>query len=353
MNSPKTTIIDVALKAGVSKGTVDRVIHNRGYVSPESRTRVDQAIEELGYRPNMYASLLSRKSDKTIAILIPKATKDEYWGLIYEGLMMSESGLNSIGFVIRTFYYDQYDENSFKEATSKLLGSNPAGVIFPPLFKETSFELAKRLHESGIPYVYVDTKIEEDGHYLSYYGMPMYKSGQLCASLLTEHCRPEDLKQVAAIRIIRDSSGKADPTVLRREGFNDYIEEHFPSCEILNFFIDPKDPSKIDERMELFFSQHPNIKHMAMFNSRIHLVKGYLESHPDPERRVIGFDNLRKNLEMLSNGSVDKLISQQSMLWGRLAANNLTNFILKQNVHERTDNYVHMDILSKLNIDNY
>lgn len=82
-------------------------------------------------------------------------------------------------------------------------------------------------------------------------------------------------------------------------------------------------------------------------------MKGYLEPHPDSERRVIGFDNLRKNLEMLSNGSVDKLISQQSMLRGRLAANNLTNFILKQNVHERTDNYIHMDILSKLNIANY
>lgn len=353
MNNPKTTIIDVAVKAGVSKGTVDRVIHNRGYVSPESRARVDQAIEELGYRPNMYASLLSRKGEKTIAILIPQATKDEYWGLLYDGLMRSESDLNSLGFVIRTFNYDQYDEESFKTAADSLFESKPSGVIFPPLFKEKSFELATRLHESGIPYVYIDTKIEEDGHYLAYYGMPMYKSGRLCAMLLTEHCRPEDLKQVATIRIIRDSSGKADPTALRREGFNDYIEEHFPSCDILNFFINPKDPSKIDERMRVFFEQHPDIKHITMFNSRIHLVKDYLESHPDPERRVIGFDHLRKNIEMLNNGSVDKLISQQSMLWGRLAANNLTNFILKQNVHERTDNYVHMDILSKLNIDNY
>ncbi|MCD8313839.1 MAG: LacI family DNA-binding transcriptional regulator, partial [Bacteroidales bacterium] len=50
---PKATINDVALKAGVSKGTVDRVLHKRGEVSPESREKVMRAIEELGFVPNI------------------------------------------------------------------------------------------------------------------------------------------------------------------------------------------------------------------------------------------------------------------------------------------------------------
>ena len=51
------TINDVAKAAGVSKGTVDRVIHNRGEVSPKSREAVLKVIEELGYKPLYHFSM--------------------------------------------------------------------------------------------------------------------------------------------------------------------------------------------------------------------------------------------------------------------------------------------------------
>lgn len=44
----KVTLEDVAKDAGVGKGTVDRVIHNRGYVSEEARRKVEQSIKKLG-----------------------------------------------------------------------------------------------------------------------------------------------------------------------------------------------------------------------------------------------------------------------------------------------------------------
>ena len=52
MEEKKITIFDVAEKAGVSKGTVDRVLHNRGEVSRKSAEKVRKAIEELNYEPN-------------------------------------------------------------------------------------------------------------------------------------------------------------------------------------------------------------------------------------------------------------------------------------------------------------
>ena len=52
------TIKDIAKLANVSIGTVDRVIHNRGYVSPDTKKRVKQAIKTLNYTPNIYARQL-------------------------------------------------------------------------------------------------------------------------------------------------------------------------------------------------------------------------------------------------------------------------------------------------------
>ena len=60
----RITIKDIAQLAGVSKGTVDRVIHNRGEVSEASRQKVLEVAQRIGYKPNIYASLLaSQKND--------------------------------------------------------------------------------------------------------------------------------------------------------------------------------------------------------------------------------------------------------------------------------------------------
>ena len=55
----RATIKMIAERAGVSIGTVDRVLHNRPYVKPEVRERVLQVMEELDYHPNRMASALA------------------------------------------------------------------------------------------------------------------------------------------------------------------------------------------------------------------------------------------------------------------------------------------------------
>ena len=77
----KITINDVARLSGLSKGTVDRVLHNRGEVSAKSREKVLKVIEECGYRPNIYASLLASKKAHKIVCLIPDFAPGDFWEL--------------------------------------------------------------------------------------------------------------------------------------------------------------------------------------------------------------------------------------------------------------------------------
>ena len=55
----RVRIKDIAIMAGGSVGTVDRVIHGRSGVSKESRIRVEKILKQLNYQPNMYASALA------------------------------------------------------------------------------------------------------------------------------------------------------------------------------------------------------------------------------------------------------------------------------------------------------
>ncbi len=65
-----STISDVAKRAGVSAMTVSRVVNGTGYTSSGTRTRVEAAIEELGYVPNALARQLRSKRTKTIALVV-------------------------------------------------------------------------------------------------------------------------------------------------------------------------------------------------------------------------------------------------------------------------------------------
>ena len=348
----KVTIIDVAKKAGVSKGTVDRVVHGRGEVSKKTANKVLKAIEELGYQPNLHASLLASRSVNLIACLLPEFAEGEYWGMINQGFIVGGEQVASLGVRTRSFYYDQYDEASFKSACADLLASDPSAVVLPPLFMSDTVEFATELKHRGIPYAYVDSKLEENNYFV-YFGMPMYGSGRLCAALLTERCTEESVDEIAVIRIHRDKAGQSDPAVNRRTGFMDYMGSHFPKAVIHNVFINPAEPDNIYGTLDSFFRDHPSIRFVVTFNSRVYLVNRYLADHPVPGRRVIGFDNLEQNVQMLRDGTLSIIITQHTENQSKFAVIALADWLLMRKRPDNRDNYMHMDILTRYNIDNY
>ena len=64
-------IQDVAKKAGVSIGTVSRVLNQSGYASEKARKKVEQAVRELQYKPNELARNLLKKQSNIVAIIVP------------------------------------------------------------------------------------------------------------------------------------------------------------------------------------------------------------------------------------------------------------------------------------------
>ena len=83
MGIDKIRIKDIAELSGVSVGTVDRVLHNRPSVSQKAREKVEKALKEMDYHPNVYASALAyNKSYKFYCIPY----------LIIEGILGGSNG---------------------------------------------------------------------------------------------------------------------------------------------------------------------------------------------------------------------------------------------------------------------
>ena len=72
--------------AGVSAGTVDRVLHNRGDVSVSSREKVQKVLDEIDYHPNMFAIGLAAKKRYHIVCIIPYYIEHDYWHAVAAGI---------------------------------------------------------------------------------------------------------------------------------------------------------------------------------------------------------------------------------------------------------------------------
>ena len=346
----KITINDVALAAGVSKGTVDRVLHNRGEVSRKSREKVMRVIDELGYKPNLYASVLASRRLQKIVCIIPEYSPGEFWELTARGIRSGQEKSSVFGVKVETVQYDQYDVESFISACRRTLEIGPSGVILAPMFRAETLKFVGELREKGIYYMYIDSRLDDDG-YMAYFGMPMYQSGYLCADILTWG-RP--VSKVHVIRIARDKRGLSDPTVSRRVGFMDYMAENRPECQVDNVFINPKDTGDIYARLDaLFVADQDPEKYIVMFNSRIHLVADYLKHRDIHTCRVVGFDVLEKNMQAMREGYVQMLIAQHCDLQAEAAISAMADRLLIGKPVARRDNYTQMDIINRYNCDYY
>lgn len=348
-SSQQATIFDVARLCNVSRGTVDRVIHNRGRVSQETVDKVRRAIKVLGYTPNPNASILASKKTYRFACLIPEFEKGEYWEKIHEGFISGAKSLYNYNIEVEFHLYNQTSVESFRKCAEDIIESKPNGVIMNTVFHEETELVAKLFTDAGIPYAFVDNKYD-NLNYKVYYGVDPYKAGRLGAFLLTNHSNP---KEVVQVRLIRDRSHKADPNAVRRQGFLDYINCKLPQCVIHTVFINPADPRQTNNALHEFFNEHPDVRHLIMTNSRIYLIDDYLRNNPDPERVVIGFDDIEPNLASLRSGQVEFLVTRHISSQSHLALTTFAEYVIRGVAPRKRDNYLHMDILHRLNLDDY
>ena len=97
----RITIADVARRAGVSKTTVSHVLSRKRPVSTVTRARVEEAIRELGYRPDGVARSLRTRTTHTVALIIPDIT-NPYYPAVARGLEDGLGGSTYRSFICNT-----------------------------------------------------------------------------------------------------------------------------------------------------------------------------------------------------------------------------------------------------------
>ncbi len=151
-----TTIRDVAHRAGVSTMTVSRVVNKSGYTSDETRSRVERAIDDLGYVPNALARHLRSKQTRTVALVLSDIT-NPFFTTMARGV---EDFAAANEFAVM---FCNTDESEAEEMASlhMLIERQIDGVLLVPGGSSAApFQLLRR---HGVPVVVLDRRAASRG----------------------------------------------------------------------------------------------------------------------------------------------------------------------------------------------
>jgi LacI family transcriptional regulator len=142
-----STIDDVARTAGVARVTVSRVLNNGTNVRPETRERVQRAVEELGYSVNQQARALASGTGRQIMLVHAHSPELEPNSYYNAGLELGAlRGCSSLALDLVTRAIDPGDEDRLRLLSSILEREKPAGIILsPPLSDDIGLiDIARR-----------------------------------------------------------------------------------------------------------------------------------------------------------------------------------------------------------------
>ncbi len=147
----RATMRDVAARSGVSLKTVSRVVNGESPVSDEVRTRVQAAVEELGYRHNLAASNLRRKAGRATAVgALLQDVGDDFSARVLRAL---EDGLRERQVAILVASLDEQPERE-RALVDDLISRRVDGLVLMPATDDQSY-LAPDV-DAGLPTVFVD-----------------------------------------------------------------------------------------------------------------------------------------------------------------------------------------------------
>ena len=344
------TIRQIAEKANVSIGTVDRILHNRGRVSEVTKQSVLNIIKELGYKPNIHASLLSIRKSIRIIVIIPYFQSEEFWSLVYEFIKKAEREHSTHKLSIDTLYYNQFDSDSFNNACGQCISLNPDGVILSPIHKEASARFVQELSKQGTPVVFVDTYVEKCD-YFAYFGIDLFASAYLAADLMFQG--NAKINKIANFNIKTENNFYSEAFHKREQGLIKYMKDHKINCEIINCMISPSDFLKNINIFDEFFKQNPDVHHAITMTSRIHIITDWMDIRKKKDLHIIGYDMTPANIRALRKGAIEFLIAQRTDIEAYSAAKALIDYLTLGLKPEKKDNLFPIDILTKYNIDYY
>jgi len=347
----KITLKEIAKLAGVSRGTVDRAINNRGQIAPEIKQRIIQIAEQHGYRKNIIASNLAKNKKISIDVILPDPDFDSFWEAPLKGIKNLEPQLSNFRFSLQYRFFRLDDSNSYSAALNDAIQSKPDGILTAPVFLKESMQYFKIAEQNNIPFICINSEINHTD-IISYIGQNSFECGHIAGSLFDKH--KTNGKDIIVLTLGHDTNNAVHINN-KIEGLREYNSINKRGCTIQDYVIpDFENTEVLKQLVNRIEKRKDNIRGIFFTNSRAYkfLNATKLNQLLLPEVTYIGFDLVPENIALLKSNQLTYILNQSPQKQGYLGVMNFFNyFIYNRELSEKI--YLPIDIVIKENCDTY
>ena len=344
MDKKKYTIKDIAKLAGVSKGTVDRVLHKRGRVSQKAFEKVDAVLKRIDYQPNPIARNLKTNKIYNICALLPDPEIDPYWSPAVEGIHQAAKEFTNFGVIVEAYFYHPHNEASFVAVAQKVLQSEPDALLMAPLFHNESLHVFRKCIETNIVVASFNNTIDPL-HNENFIGQDLYQSGRVAASLIDKMIDEDASVCVVHINV--------EPHMLQKEnGFKSYFQDQCTrNIKLFTHQLSTDGVLPFREQVQHMASEGTNVSAIFVTNSKAHLLIEVLKELGN-KFVVVGYDLLDENINYIKGGGIDFLIHQKPKRQAYLGVGQLAeHFLFGKDIPSRK--LLPIDVVTSENVKYY
>ncbi len=300
----------------------------------------------MNYEPNLLARSLASSKKTHLATLLPFIDSETpYWKSHVAALESSQKQLAPFGIKFSYYHFKQGNAKSFKEQLVKIMEGEFDGVIMVPIFSE---ETRWFVNNTNIPIVFIDTDIPHVEE-VCYIGQNASDSGILAARMLGFSIQAK--QTCVVLNVSRDKDEHVN-YMKRARGFIEYTKQapEYENSEVVKLNLDSDD--EIEDQLQLLITKGHHIHSIFVSNSRSYFVAQLLTKLKLKSIKIVGYDLLEKNIELLKQGDITFLISQRPKRQITRAIDYLRNIISKKPVEQDKIN-MPIDIIFKENLEYY
>ena len=337
-----STIKEIAKLAGVSRGTVDRVIHNRPGVSPKIREQVQQILREAKYEPNTAAvALKSTVRNLTIGVIIPDL-RNEFFCNVYEGIQEASHRYRGYGVMVEEYRMEDSTGEELVRGIDALMEKGIDALalqaIDVPIVRDRLAALP------DIPLVTFNSDLA-DSHRICFVGQDAFAAGEVAGRMMRLH-----LRQQGAVAVIIGRSALTHQ-VERVQGFDRIMQ----GSSLVSEFLGPveireSDSVAYDTTLKLLQNRPDLIGIYAAGGGQKGIAAALDDSGRARDVIMIGHDLLPKTVEYLNAGVVNCTIAQAPYFQGYLPVEILAEYLLFHREPESEKMYATVDIRIKENV---
>jgi LacI family transcriptional regulator len=316
---------EIAALAGVSRGTVDRVLNHRGVVNAETERKVLEIAALLDYQPNKAGMALAAQKKKLKIGVLLFGAESPFFDEVMNGLRGKSEELSIYGCTL-TERRIPFDPAIQLAAIDELLSEEIHGLILSPCNAKNIQEKIDELWASGIPCITVNTDIPSSKR-IAYVGGDDQKCGRTAAGLLKLITGGH-----ATIGIVTGSHNILSHEA-RIHAFTDFIASSGSDMTIAEVIENNDDDYKSYEAVSALLHTHPDINALCFTAGGVYggckalLANGFLPGISD-DMHVVTFDAVPSTIEMLNNGVISATICQQPEEQGARSLALLVDYLL-------------------------